>query len=92
MCSSDLERLAYQELSVIRKARGDPSGALETYRAFKAVEDALFSEARTRRIEAMTAEYELDRNSRDIQRLTDEAALAPSRAEPIGRRSCRESE
>jgi len=80
----DLERAAYLELSRIRESRGDAVGALEAYRQWNALDEAIDSEARARYVAALQAEYEAEGSRREIARLTSEAALARAAAQRRG--------
>ncbi|MEM9557888.1 MAG: tetratricopeptide repeat protein [Acidobacteriota bacterium] len=64
-----LVRDTYLELSRLREDTGDLVGALADYRAFKDVEDRLFSEAAARQLAHARARFELDAKDRQIEQL-----------------------
>ncbi|MDH5589294.1 MAG: tetratricopeptide repeat protein [Gemmatimonadota bacterium] len=79
--SQDVEKDAHAMIATLREARGDFRGALESHRRAVEIESRIFSEARSRRIEALQVEYEADRSRQEIERLAAEAALVRSDAE-----------
>jgi signal transduction histidine kinase/Tfp pilus assembly protein PilF len=72
---------ARMELSKIFEAEGNPSKALEEFKAYDIVKDTLFKEEKTKQIAELQTRYETEKKESEIRFLRQENDLKDSRLE-----------
>jgi two-component system cell cycle response regulator len=71
----ELTRRGWEELAASQEQVGDTAGALASYKRFKAENDRIFDEDKSRRVEALERRYQFEKHESEIARLKGEEAV-----------------
>lgn len=65
----EVERRALEELARAEEAAGRPAAALDAFKRFKTLEDRIFAEDRTRRLDVLERRYQAEKHQAENERL-----------------------